>query len=63
MLSDFEIQLDQAEMSEILTATDIEVKVTLEPPFGKNKVLLKGSDELSISIGAVISGEISSQDD
>ena len=63
VLSDFEIQLDQAEISEILTATDIEVKVTLEPPFGKNTVLLKGSDELSVSIGAVISGEISSQDD
>lgn len=63
VLSDFEIQLDQAEISEILTATDIVVKVTLEPPSGKNKVILKGSDELSISIGAVISGEILSQDD
>lgn len=57
--SDFSIELDEDEITQIATATVLSVTVKLQLPTNQNSILLKGSDGLGIYISAGISGGIS----
>ncbi|WP_439132615.1 hypothetical protein [Polaribacter sp.] len=51
VLSEFQIELDQNEINQIIDATLVNVRVTLQLPTGRDSVMIKGSDELSVAVG------------
>lgn len=50
ILSDFQIELNQIEISQITNATKINIRATLQLPTGRDSVIIKGSDELNVSV-------------
>ncbi|WP_397445660.1 hypothetical protein [Polaribacter sp. R77954] len=60
VLSEFEIELDQNEINQIIDATLINVRVTLQLPTGRDSVLIKGSDEISVAVGLEARANITS---
>ncbi|MHB0755105.1 hypothetical protein [Polaribacter sp. M15] len=51
VLSEFEIELDQNEINQIIDATLINVRLTLQLPNERDSVMIKGSDEISVAVG------------
>lgn len=56
-LSKFNISLDKNEIQNILNATSVDVKLTITLPTGEDRVLLNGSDKISIYISSIIGGK------
>jgi hypothetical protein len=50
ILSNFEIELNQNEINDIIDTDKINVRVTLQLPTGRNSVMIKGSDELKVAV-------------
>jgi hypothetical protein len=50
ILSNFEIELNQNEISDIIDTDKINVRVTLQLPTGRDSVMIKGSDELNVAV-------------
>ena len=57
--NNFSIELSSAEIESIISAETIDVKVTFVLPTGEDTVNLKGTDELSITVGLEASANIS----
>lgn len=57
--SNFRIELDKNEIENISKARYVSFALTLSLPNEENKVLLKGSDELSLNIGVNVDAEVS----
>lgn len=57
--TNFVINLTKAEIENIVTATKIAVKVTLNLPENENKVTLRGTDEMTIRLGIDANASIS----
>ncbi|WP_159951124.1 hypothetical protein [Polaribacter septentrionalilitoris] len=60
--SNFEIELNETEISNITNASKINVRVTLQLPTGKDSVVIKGSDELEVNVGIEANASITSED-
>ena len=50
ILSDFEIEIDQNEINQIVDTDKINVRVTLALPTGRNSVMIKGSDAINVAV-------------
>ena len=50
ILSEFQIELDQNEINQITGAENVNVRVTLELPTGRNSVMIKGSDAINVAV-------------
>ena len=50
ILSNFEIELNQNEINDIIDADKINVRVILQLPTGRDSVMIKGSDELNVAV-------------
>lgn len=60
VLSDFQIELNQNEISQITNATKINVRATLQLPTGRDSVMIKGSDELNVAVAIEANASITS---
>ncbi len=50
ILSNFEIELNQNEINDIIDTDKINIRVTLQLPTGRDSVMIKGSDELNVAV-------------
>lgn len=60
ILSNFEIELNQNEINNIIDTDKINVRVTLQLPTGENSVIIKGSDELNVAVAIEANANITS---
>lgn len=60
ILSDFQIELNQSEISQITSANKINIRATLQLPAGRDSVLIKGSDGLNVSVAIEANASITS---
>ena len=58
ILSDFEIELDQNEINQIVDTDKINVRVTLALPTGRNSVMIKGSDAINVAVAIEVNANI-----
>ena len=58
VLSNFEINLNENEINNIINTEKINIKVTLQLPEGESSVMIKGSDELNVRVGLEATGKI-----
>ena len=58
VLSNFEINLNENEINNIINTEKINIKVTLQLPEGESSVMIKGSDELIVRVGLEATGKI-----
>jgi len=58
ILSDFEIELDQNEINQIVNTDKINVRVTLALPTGRNSVMIKGSDAINVAVAIEVNANI-----
>lgn len=60
--SNFSINLDKTEINNISNATKVDVTLTLDLPDGEDTVQIKGTDEVTIYIGASVDANFSTED-
>ena len=58
ILSDFEIEIDQNEINQIVNTDKINVRVTLALPTGRNSVMIKGSDAINVAVAIEVNANI-----
>ena len=60
VLSDFQIELNRNEILQITNATKINIRATLQLPNGRDSVMIKGSDNLNVSVAIEANASITS---
>lgn len=60
ILSEFEIELNQSEINQIVDTDKINVRVTLQLPTGSDSVMIKGSDALNVAVAIEANANITS---
>ena len=60
ILSNFEIELNQNEINQIVNTEKINVRVTLQLPTGSDSVMIKGSDALNVAVAIEANANITS---
>jgi hypothetical protein len=61
ILSNFEIELNQNEINDIIDTDKINIRVTLQLPTGRDSVMIKGSDELNVAVAIEANANIISE--
>ena len=60
ILSNFEIELNQSEIDQIVDTDNINVRVTLQLPTGNDSVMIKGSDAIYVAVAIEANANITS---
>lgn len=61
VLTNFEIELNQSEINSITEATDINLRLSFQLPIGSDSVMIKGSDEINVTIAIEAATNITSE--